>query len=777
MNTPVKILLPALLLCCASANAQTAPALTRTIAPGYTPGATFDVRLDFANPGFQPMNALYIVENLPAGWTLVAGSVTQNSGRANNTDVVIGTDATKLEMLWLEMPTKTNAFFITYRVNVPSNAAGVKTFSGEMDWVWFDDIPTTVATLGDAGVYSNTQVGFDPYDPVRFDFENSLLVTLTNCAGFAIYYTLDGSEPAKIPAHLYAGPFPVTQTCTVKARAENSGTLYEVYSASYRQAIKSEETTPTVGVGMNKILATVPNVPGGVYSLVKTKASPALPAGLKIAFRDPKAGDYTVVLSGAPTKASAAPLTVTYEVLVKVGAVTTVLTTIDILFEPVLLFPKPAIATYNGWVRIDGGPNDGLGVLTLTVSARGAISGKIVLNGVSRAFTATTFINRDGSLLPAKIIIKSGRNTWAELGLALDADTGAVIAATLEGGDVPLADISLFRNAWSAPGMPEFFTANFNGYYTAQLPSSGVATPDEAPQGTGYITFTLSAKGAARWAGKLADGTAFTGSGVLLLDGDITTGRYYLPVAANYNSKKADFAALVEFIRNGAAKDNTLVSSDKFDGFWRNTDFKSVYTEGLDLANPPMFGFGFKNSVRVAGGFYNKLEDFAAYYLDKNKTLWLDNDPVPNQFAETDPALDGKFGPLELVTSTAAGLSFTVKNDLKFVNGEWDYNNALNPLGLTFKFTKATGLFTGKFNVYYDYYAPATPTKLTHALKAVSYAGILTPWRDAADAALPEGAGYFLLNLGEKCWYKDANGLLKNYLFTKWSYGFWIDAK
>jgi len=759
MNPFKKILLPALLLCCASANAQTAPALTRTIAPGYTPGETFDVRLDFANPDSQPMNALYIVENFPDGWTLVPNSVTQNSGRANNTDVVIGTDATKLELLWLEMPANTNAFFITYRVNVPNNAAGVKTFSGEMDWVWFDDIPTTVATLGGAGVYSNTQVGFDPYDPVRFDFEDTLEITLTNCAGFAIYYTLDGSEPAKIPAHLYTGPFPVTQSCTVKARAENNGNLYEVYSASYRQVLTVNDLpTPTVGVGMNRTLATIPNIPGGVYSLVKTSAA-SLPAGLKIAL-----AGYEVRLSGSPAKAGAAPLTVTYEVRVKIGtAPAQTLTTIEINFAPVQAFP--AAATYNGWVRIDGGPDDGLGLFNMTLSAKGALSGKIILNGVTRSFKAPVFTKRIGNTLVAEgVDVKAGSVVWKKLNLEVTVAGG--VAGTFAGELSP--SVTAFRNNWAANAAS--FTSAFNGYYTAQIPS-GLATPDSAPQGSGYMTLTFSAKGAARWAGKLADGNAFTGSGTLIYD--FINNKHLLPVVRNYNAKKADFAALLE-IKPGATKaQNTLVSSG---GFWRNTDFKSVHTEGLDLKNPPMFGLGFKNDVRVAGGFYSKLENLRAHYL--GKTLWLDNDPVTNQFAETAAALDGQFGPLELAV-TPAGLAFNVRSTLRLVDGGYNYDDALNPLGLTFKFTKATGLFSGRFNVYYDYHAPATPARLTHAKRAVSYAGVLTPWRDnnAADAALPEGAGYYLLNLGEKCWYRDANGLLKNYPFTKWSHGFWIDAK
>jgi hypothetical protein len=55
--------------------------------------------------------------------------------------------------------------------------------------------------------------------------------------------------------------------------------------------------------------------------------------------------------------------------------------------------------------------------------------------------------------------------------------------------------------------------------------------------------------------------------------------------------------------------------------------------------------------------------------------------------------------------------------------------------------TKATGLFTGKFNLYYEYLDQVRALKLKTV--PVTHEGVLTPMR--LDAAMPSGQGFYLV--------------------------------
>ncbi len=762
-----------MLLCCAFANVRGSTlVVTRSFVQGYIAGETLDVRLDVSNPDDIELNALYLRETLPAGWTFDA-IVSDNSGG----EILRGQTTAPFECLWLEMPTN-SAFRLTYRVNVPAGTTGAQRFSGELDWARFD-APQTVTVGGTTSILSDNQVVtpvITPADGTRF--EESLTVTI-DCGALDadLRYTLDGSAPTSAST-LYTAPFDITQACTVNAQAFKTGKLPSVVAtATYYQTLV-RDSVPSVGVRVNRKLADIGNAMGGTPSLVKiSKAS--LPPGLKIALVKDSAGNYSAMLTGVPTSVTKAPLNVIYEVRTKVKqgtkTVTITLTTIELNFEPVVALPAPVVATYNGWLSI---PDTGIGTLSMTLSSKGAASGKLTLNGVSYTFKSTAFDDLTAGIFAVAVDIKAGAKYWDTLDLIIDA-SGAIIAGLRDHAD---ADVRLYRNAWSDAGMPAYFLEQFAGYYTAQIPT-GLLMPDEtAPQGTGYMTLTLSTKGAAKWSGKLADGQSFSGSGSLLID--VAADAFFLPVVASYNSKKADFAAILEIKPGTPAAANTLVS---FDGYWRNTDFKSVYSEDLDLREPQLLT-GFASTVRVAGGYYTKTADLAAHYL--GAALTLGNTPAGRELAYTytdgsntrsteytPSACDGPQIPLALTTSTSAGLTFNVKDDLKKIDGEYNYDDALNPLGLTFKFTKATGLFSGKFNLYYDYLAKETATAPTHTKKSVSYYGLLTPWRAPADATLPEGAGYYLLNLGEKCPYIDAKGKALTYPFAKWSCRFWINVE
>lgn len=93
--------------------------------------------------------------------------------------------------------------------------------------------------------------------------------------------------------------------------------------------------------------------------------------------------------------------------------------------------------------------------------------------------------------------------------LRVGVDAGGNLAGSVD-------DTELFgrRVASAGPGP-------FAGYYTALLSVTDVTALDDEvdnqPQGSGYLTFTVTGSGSVNYAGKLADGTALSGSSKLVI--------------------------------------------------------------------------------------------------------------------------------------------------------------------------------------------------------------------------------------------------------------------
>jgi hypothetical protein len=87
-----------------------------------------------------------------------------------------------------------------------------------------------------------------------------------------------------------------------------------------------------------------------------------------------------------------------------------------------------------------------------------------------------------------------------------------------------------------------------------------------------------------------------------------------------------------------------------------------------------------------------------------------------------------------------------------------------NAAGATITFAARTGIFKGRFNLYYDYVGNGAPV---HKVVKAAYAGILTPVREAAFADEPAGQGY--------CLVPDNDPALLVYR-VKRSYSVWLHA-
>ena len=508
----------------------------------------------------------------------------------------------------------------------------------------------------------------------------------------------------------------VTSGTTVTASGEH--TLFAKWTGA------AETEMATVGVSFNMPL------PSGMTGATKLTAK-GLPAGLKL---NTAAGK----IEGVPTKTGTFEVTLTgagvaeQKIQIKVGGL-----------------PAWALGTFNGFA--------GRGLATMSVAVSGKITGKIVMPGASYSFSAKSYASgneADGFVLLADV--KAG-TTVSMLELLVkqggQPESLGIAAGTFTGNS-----LTLWRDAWkeaSATLLPL-------GYYTATLPGGG-------EYGSGYLTLTVEKTGKVKTAGKLADGTAVSLSGTLILNG---SGRVFAVLyTAPGGYRGGCFFGLAEFVKptgSGAV-------------FLRPLEGSEVWWESLNPQATESYGDGFARTLRLAGGLYDKLASLQTYYSG-GLTVGVSWTPpeltVKVKVTEFDPesesekppkitrppvdymAPDAGVSPNGLMLSlNSAGTAFNVpkspapskvidEETLQF-SGEYNYGELTNPSGLTFTFAKATGLFKGAFNVYYDYVSAQDTTKeenretWTHVAKKVSFEGVLTPVRgDTSDGI--GGRGFFL---------------------------------
>ena len=462
---------------------------------------------------------------------------------------------------------------------------------------------------------------------------------------------------------------------------------------------------------------------------------------------DAFAGSAKVTVSGLPSglKYNAATRTIKgvpaktgeFKVTLSVAGGAT-----QILSINVESLPAWAQGAFNGYV-------EGGGAASMSVTAAGKITGKITAGGVSYAFGAASYSSGsagDGSFVLSAVAKAGSASLPLELAVSELSDTLGVAEGTL--GDDGAYALALWRNVWKDSGTADAL-GPLVGYYTAALPGG------ETGMGSGYLTFTVDKAGGVKAAGKLADGTAVSLGGTLILD---ESGRTFAVVCAAPSAYKGGcLFGLAEF--SGAS----LAPLDDAPFVWssQNPQATAVYGEGLYC------------ELGLSGVLYDKSGSLNDYYQDgltvdgvgalpelaaKCKYTYGEEDENGKIIKTTETAdvsaSAAEASPNGLVLAVnAAGTALSApKADSPKKGsepGEYDYGDTngdgeSNPSGLTVSFAKATGIFKGSFSVYYDYVSAQDDTKeengetWAHVAKKVSCEGVLTPSGDAA------GRGFFL---------------------------------
>ena len=423
-----------------------------------------------------------------------------------------------------------------------------------------------------------------------------------------------------------------------------------------------------------------------------------LPAGLKY-------NPTTRKIEGVPAQAGTFPVRIS-----AAGVTQSITLTVESL-------PAWAQGTFNGYV-------ENAGRVTMTVSAAGKITGKVALPGMNYTFAVSSFAagGDEKSGFEIETAAKAG-NALLPLKLRIT-QAGSPQAASFVSGQLGNLPVSLYRSVWKDPGAAAL-ADNYDGYYTAALPGNG-------RYGSGYLAFTVDMSGGVKIAGKLADGTAVSQAGALILD--MTGGVFTVVFTAPTTYKGGSLFGFADFVApaEGAVY---LCPPDGVPFLWASRNLQATFE----------YGKGFSRTLGLAGGWYSKTENLYDYYRNRRASVGTDtNAPVPEIFSGSIPEPSDWWSPDGIAltvmtnkTGVMTGLTAPMTGTpVKNADGTYEYAAAPNTLGLKISLSRATGFFKGSYKAWFDYAGK-------HTSKGVSFEGALTPVREDLHDGVA-GRGFFL---------------------------------
>ena len=347
-------------------------------------------------------------------------------------------------------------------------------------------------------------------------------------------------------------------------------------------------------------------------------------------------------------------------------------------------FPASSVGKYSGVVyEADGRTVSGK--MSMTATSSGTLSARIELDGAVYTATARKVTGASDGSFTANLSGRAGT-----LAVAVDRYgqlTGTFINSTKIVGGLA---------SWTTTDR-----AAFAGYYTAILAPQRFThsvqnTFQYRPEGAGYVTFTVSTRGLAKYAGVLADGTKFTGSSDLLVrDGsEVTAAQYPGAVAGISYASFPIYTTL--YARRGKVLGQIWINGQSAG----RLDDNKVLVAGSEWVYPGqsagLAGDGFvaafdNGSVTEVGRFYVQGLNLAQALANKARLFIGDAEGLP--FA-------------------AYGTSVKLATD--------------NALGASFRVSTRTGVFSGLFK---DQSADGRT-------RQQKYAGVLVP-------LAPYGGGYY----------------------------------
>lgn len=394
--------------------------------------------------------------------------------------------------------------------------------------------------------------------------------------------------------------------------------------------------------------------------------------------------------------------------------------------------PSWAVGRFDGLVETEA---LGKGRAEMSVTTKGRITGKVTLCGTNFVFVAKAFTSfenfEDGSvLLWIDAVAKAGKVSMPMLlamGVSVSMDASGIVPDTLSVAEGPFSDdgwLSLNRNVWRDPGMTDALS-NHVGYYTAVIPGG-------AEYGSGYLMITVGQTGGVKTTGKLADGTALSLSGDMILDRYGCT--YTVLQAEPKGYKGGGVFGVIEFVRDGTRNVPFVRMLYGVPLVWRNLSPKAT----------PVYGEGFSREVGVDGGWYDTLGNLYRYYEGKQLSVATDlAAPMPDNVVSNGSAGTAWWTPHGLVMAVLtneAGVmtGLMAPRNGTAIGGASPYENATptNAVDFSIGVTRQTGLFKGLFKT-------RTDNGSMQQIRPIRFEGVLVPERADPDDKVG-GRGFFL---------------------------------
>lgn len=259
-----------------------------------------------------------------------------------------------------------------------------------------------------------------------------------------------------------------------------------------------------VGLAYSFTPALAPDDPlSDLYRHAESFSASGLPPGLKI---NAASGE----IYGVPVAASKAPHKVRITARNLLGS--------DMLNTTLFIQPLPAgiEGVFTGKVArsalLSDVPGDGNGALggrlDFKVAKSGKASGKLVIGAKPFAFRSAVQVDPlDNSRATLKVNIRRNQLSDLVLDLAISGDGLLTEASVSDQVALVSAAIEGWRNPWSRLRR----ATELAGYYTVKLDLDGTYTAEEAPLGSGFLSFTVNEmNGRLTLTGRLADGSAVT---------------------------------------------------------------------------------------------------------------------------------------------------------------------------------------------------------------------------------------------------------------------------
>lgn len=525
--------------------------------------------------------------------------------------------------------------------------------------------------------------------------------------------------------------------------------------------------------GVKTDLAVVAADKGATLSQV---SGGTLPAGLKF---DAKTGAIT----GVPSKVG--DFYVAFGA--KSGTMAGATQGLKITVDPVNL----ATGTFTGLLTADGiedlvNGNLSLGSVTVTSTDAGKVSAKVSLGASSLSFAATGWdgvTNVVGTASNEFAAVYGTLTQVAKLGTAtytnelfvvvpmattnevesMDIPMSLEMKAALQANDKKTVLSGLVYSGEARRDNTKFAAllarevAPFVGYYTATLPV--VNAQAGAPEGNGYVTLTIDAKGKVKVAGVMGDGTSFSASSVAYYmskneydDEQIMVPVYFgkSPMAFGgwirlYLADAADVCLDGHEIKGG---ERVPVVSSGSELAWYNGLSTAAYTSGDETWS------AFAQTVEAVGGYYSTIVNLQAYY--KGYAVYLTDlgDSLPEEalallgedyqfsaypgliYKEDAQESSGLYVDLSvnnvLVDKTTTVYQYDEKGKKTSLV---DWSASVNPCKFALSYKSATGIFSGSMDMYASLYDEAGVETKQVKVGSFKHQGVSLMSRDV-DAAL-----------------------------------------